>query len=104
MSNIMRMPERRPVNQRVGMNVSIVMLRRGKTQTELASRLHVTQASISRRICGASPWTPDELEATAEFLNISVGRLFEALPGLDSNQEPIGFQPAGELIVASFGR
>ncbi|MGW9345875.1 helix-turn-helix domain-containing protein [Streptomyces albidoflavus] len=90
MSNLVQMPERRPVNQRVGMNVHLIMMMRGKTQMELARVLGVTQSSASRRLSGLSPWTPDELEATAEFLNVSVGRLFEELPHLDSNQEPIG--------------
>lgn len=90
MSNVIHMPERRPVNQRVGLNVSLIMRMRGKTQAQLAAALGMTQASASRRISGLSPWTPDELEATAAFLNVAVGRLFEELPGLDSNQEPAG--------------
>ncbi|WP_425562782.1 helix-turn-helix domain-containing protein [Microbacterium soli] len=90
MSNVIQMPERRPVNQRVGLNVSLIMRMRGKTQAQLAGVLGITQASASRRISGMSPWTPDELEATAAFLNVAIGRLFEELPGLDSNQEPAG--------------
>ena len=107
MSNVMRMPEPRPVNSRVGTNVSIIMMMRGKTQAQLGNILGVTQSSMSRRIAGHTDWSPDELEATAAFLNVAVGRLFEVLPGLDSNQEPIGFQSAinthGKIIRPEFG-
>ena len=70
MSNLTQLPERRPVNQRVGLNISLIMRMRGVSQTELAARLGVTQSSVSRRLTGLSPWTPDELEAAAEILNV----------------------------------
>lgn len=97
MSNITRMPERRPVNQRVGLNISLIMRMRGVSQIELATRLGVTQSSVSRRLTGVSPWEPDELETAAETLSVSVGRFFEELPNLDSNQEPAGFKPIVSL-------
>jgi transcriptional regulator with XRE-family HTH domain len=93
---------KREVNRRVGMNVKIAMMMRGVGQPALAAALGVTQPSVSRRLSGHTPWTPDELEAAATLLGVSIGRLFEKLPGLDSNQEPIGLQ-LGELIYADFG-
>ena len=88
-ATIAEMPQR-PVNQRVGANVRIIMGLRNKSQAELAALIHTTQSSMSRRIKGTTDWAPDELDAVAEFLSVPVGRLFQKLPDLDSNQEPAG--------------
>jgi transcriptional regulator with XRE-family HTH domain len=101
MTNIARLPERtpKPVNELVGMNVSIAAQRRGITQKDLAEAIGVTQTSMSRRISGTTDWSPDEMERVARILRVEVARLFVKLPDLDSNQEPIGLQTAAVVSL-----
>ena len=81
----------RDTNARVGRNVQYVMRERGVNQTQLARSLDLTDSQVSRRIAGKVDWTPEDLETAARVLQVDVGLLFTLkLPGLDSNQEPIG--------------
>ncbi|MBS3177716.1 MULTISPECIES: helix-turn-helix domain-containing protein [unclassified Pseudoclavibacter] len=80
----------KPVNKRVGMNVSIIMRMRRITQKQLAVALGVTQGSMSRRINGTTDWSPDDMEKAAHLLSVKVARLFEELPEMDSNHQPAG--------------
>ena len=100
MSNVIQMPVANPVNQRVGMNVRIAMMMRNVTQAQLGSALGLTQSSTSRKLNGQTQWTPDELEAAAVLLRVTIDRLFVELPGLDSNQEPAGFKPQPVISLA----
>jgi len=84
----------RPVNSRVGQNVRYIMHARGISQVQLALEVGLTQAAVSRRISGATDWTPDEMVDTARILKVSVDTLFTLkLPEVDSNHQPAGFQP-----------
>lgn len=74
---------------------------RGVAQNELADLLGTTPSSMSRRINGGTDWSPDEIQTVATHLNVTVGRLFQKLPDLDSNQEPAGSQTALQNNVTS---
>lgn len=97
-------PKAKPVNQRIGRNVRDIMWLRGITVTELAHRIGVQQSSMSRRIRGTTDWTPDEIDAAARILDVSVARLWKKLPDLDSNQEPAGYKPGAVLSLAAARR
>lgn len=107
MSNIAKLPvpPANPVNRRVGRNVRYIMDVRGMNQTELAVKLGLTDSQVSRRIGGKVEWTPDDLRAAADILRVRIGLLFDLeLPHPDSNGEPIGFKPEGQLISVDFAR
>ncbi len=80
---------------------------------DLARRIGLTQPQVSRRLSGRLPFTSDDLNAIAAELGLTVVELIQMpkpvmtgggaqaiglnairkgwkLPGLDSNQEPIG--------------
>ena len=76
--------------------------REGVNMAELARRLDVPQAWVSRRIGrGANiDITLDEAVQIAEALNISVQGLFASvLPRLDSNQQPSGYAGTRDLFA-----
>ena len=90
MTNVASLPahdDERPVNQRVGFNVSTYMRLRGVSQKTLAKQLGVTQGSMSRRINGTTDWSPDDMQRAADYLGIEVSRLFERLPYLAGNEK-----------------
>jgi transcriptional regulator with XRE-family HTH domain len=108
-------PERLPVDSEIGRRVFHRMWDMKVTQTQIGQRIGVGQSALSKKLRGDRPWYSSELRDVAAILGVSVGYLFgetdetapgwspgPSLPGLDSNQEPIGFQPAGELIYVEF--
>lgn len=58
----------------VSQNVRAEMARRGVAQTSLGAEIELSQAAVSKRLLGITPWTVDELMAVAAYLdtNISV--------------------------------
>lgn len=46
------------------------------TQSDMAARMDITQAAISRKLSGERPWFADELALVAGILGVSVGELF----------------------------
>lgn len=95
-ATISELPQR-PVNQLVGANVRFIMQLRDKTQVDLARLIHTTQSSMSRRIGGGTDWAPDELDAVAKYLNVQVGRFFEALPDLDPQTKDYGSHSSARI-------
>ena len=51
-----------------GANVRAELARQGRTQTDLAGVLGITQSQISARIRGRVPWRLEELAAVASYL------------------------------------
>lgn len=48
----------------------------GMTQWDLAARLGLTQATVSRKLRGHRPWFASELVTVAGVLGCSIGELF----------------------------
>lgn len=84
------------------------MARLGYRQIDLAKALSVTQAQVSARLRGQTPFTVEQLMKTAAMMNISLIELLgenlvtqkyphpagrdeggNSLPQLDSNQQPL---------------
>ncbi|WP_369408644.1 helix-turn-helix domain-containing protein [Cellulomonas triticagri] len=86
----------------IGERVHQLMWRQRVSQTALAPRIGMQQASLSRKLRGERPWFAEDLIAVAGALGVSVGFLFgeemsprqdgpdggSTLPRLDSNQQP----------------
>jgi len=79
--------------------VGLRVLRRlgavGMTQWDLAARLGITQATVSRKLRGQRPWFASELVTVAGALGCPVGELFgercRPVVRLDKAKQP----PAG---------
>lgn len=68
------------MNRRIGRQVHQWMEDAGMRQSDLAERLGLTQAGISRKLSGERPWFPDELVAVAAVFDRTVGELFGEIP------------------------
>ncbi len=88
------------IDAEVGKNLHLMMWQRGITQERLARRLGVTQATVSRKIKGRTPWTLTEVYEAAAALGVTPEEL---LPHLDSNQKPFGLRLASRspLLIAA---
>ncbi|MGJ9441497.1 helix-turn-helix domain-containing protein [Actinotignum sp. GS-2025c] len=62
-------------DEAVGVNVVLWLRRRGKQQMDLAEWLGLTKASVSRKTLGKTPWSVQDLVATAAFLNVPISAL-----------------------------
>lgn len=84
----------------VGQRVDLFRRARKMQQKELALAAGMTQATLSRKINGATPWGLDEALRIANALGVTVADLTEGvertrvLPHLDSNQEPSDYRLA----------
>ena len=96
-------PERHDTDAEIGRRVFHLMWDRKITQTEMGRVIGVGQTTLSKKLRGERPWYSSELRSAADKLGVTVGYLFGetenpqpggagggSLPGLDSNQEPIG--------------
>ena len=81
----------------IGENVHRLMWLANDRQTQIAPILGMTQAALSLKLRGKRPWFAGEIDAAARHYRVTRDSLFKKLPGLDSNQEPIGFTPADQL-------
>ena len=61
--------------QRVAATVRAEMARRKITQTAAASGLGMSQAALSRRLTGVTPFDVEELSALADLLGVSTAML-----------------------------
>jgi transcriptional regulator with XRE-family HTH domain len=61
------------------LNVRGEMARKGFTQTRVASALGVSQASVSARLRGVTPFSIDELVTLAQVLDVPLDRLLEGV-------------------------
>lgn len=59
----------------VGAEIRAELARRRMAQDVFAKGIKVSQATLSRRLSGASPFTLDELEAASKYLNVPVAQL-----------------------------
>lgn len=62
-----------------GANVRGEMARKGVTQVDLASALGVSQAAVSARLRGVTPFDINELATIAALLGVTVERLVEGV-------------------------
>jgi transcriptional regulator with XRE-family HTH domain len=62
-----------------GANVRAEMVRRGISQTALASRLGMSQAAVSKRLRGETPFDINELAQIAAALDVTLDRLLEGV-------------------------
>lgn len=58
-------------------NIKAIREAKGITQTELANRLGITQASLSNKEAERRPFTVEEVLKLEEILNISVREMFK---------------------------
>lgn len=65
--------------QRVATAVRGALADKGKTQTDLAAHLGVTQQWVSRRLTGAVAFDIDELGQVADWLGVPVTTLLGAI-------------------------
>lgn len=114
--------------QEVAASIRAFIARAGISQSAAGRAIGVKQSTFSRRTNGQEPFDVDELGALATYFGVSLVELISGqidrippnakkaptmngeghlLPGLDSNQEPIGLQSApenrAEIIYAKFG-
>lgn len=61
--------------QRVAATVRAELARRRIQQTEVAARLGIVQASVSRRLTGDTPWDINELAEVADLIGVRVADL-----------------------------
>lgn len=76
----MRNKDRQLVLRGVGRSVRAEAARRGVRQQDIASRLGLSQGSISTRFAGQVAFTADELAEIAAWFEVPVARFFEPLP------------------------
>jgi transcriptional regulator with XRE-family HTH domain len=65
------------LSDRVASVVRAEMARKRVGQEEIAARLGLSQASVSRRIRGVTPFELDELETVADLLGLPVTAFIE---------------------------
>lgn len=62
-------------NAELGARVREALRAEGRTQTELATALGITQAAVTRRLTGRIAWKVTDLAPTAELLGVTVPQL-----------------------------
>lgn len=62
-----------------GANVRGEMARKGVTQVKLAHALGISQAAVSARLRGQTPFDINELAQIARLLDVSIERLIEGV-------------------------
>jgi transcriptional regulator with XRE-family HTH domain len=72
----------------VGANVRAELARRGLPAADLAAELGVSCASVSRRLAGRTPFSADELVATASWLGVPLTDLCEPVQLLSRGPQP----------------
>lgn len=88
-----------PLHLRVIPTIRAEMARRGMRQKDVARLLRVSQAGISERMNGHTPFALDEVQALAERFGMPVSALLadaetvsiDLLPRMDSNHQPSGY-------------
>jgi transcriptional regulator with XRE-family HTH domain len=66
--------------QRIGANVRAEIARAGKTQDQIADMLRISQAGVSLRLAGRSPFHAHELDTLAEELGVPVATFYATAP------------------------
>lgn len=63
----------------VGRNVRAEMIRHGKKQASIAAGLGLSQAAVSHRLNGRTPWDVNELAAIAGLLGVPLATLLHGV-------------------------
>ena len=92
----------------VAQNLKLLMATRRVTQAQLADVLGISQAGVSARMRGRTPFDVNELGSLARAFGVRPADLvrvdggFDGLPQLDSNQQPAGYtaSPWYERVAA----
>jgi transcriptional regulator with XRE-family HTH domain len=69
-------------------NVKTWMAQREVTQVQLARAMELSQAAISYRLKGRTPWDAVDMDKLRRIFGVSAAELVSVLPRLDSNQQP----------------
>lgn len=75
--------------RRVGKCVRVEAVRRDLKQQDLADRLGLSQASVSRKLAGRTTFTVEELVDLAEWFAVPIQRFFDAGPGQPKQTERV---------------
>jgi predicted transcriptional regulator len=82
-------------------NVKIWMVQRGVTQTQLGQAMQLSQAAISYRLKGRTPWDTTDMDKLRRIFGVSAAELVSALPRLDSNQQPAD-SPSSQVATVTY--
>ncbi|WP_311553067.1 helix-turn-helix domain-containing protein [Propionimicrobium lymphophilum] len=67
-------------SEAVGRRIQAQLLLRGFVQQDLANKLGISQAAVSRRLNGRASFSACDLAVIANWLDVSVSDFFEPLP------------------------
>ena len=126
MSNVIELREGDYVRSAIADEVRAYMARRRVSAAALGRATGTTQQYWSRRLTGLTAFDTDDLANLSRILQVPMAAFLpfdeplddapetkkaptpksggRKLPELDSNQQPAGFKPAGELIPVDFSR
>lgn len=62
-----------------GVNVRAELARKGLSQADLGLHLGISQAAVSAKIAGKTPFTIDQLASVAALLDVPLGALTEGI-------------------------
>lgn len=83
--------------------VKAACARRDMTGRDLASRLGVSQQTVSDRWRGRTPWTLDDVERLESVLGLTRGALLIACARRDSNPQPSDLSPLEQFAASAGG-
>lgn len=66
-------------SRQAGDNIRAEMARHRISQTAVGDRLGLSQAAVSAKLAGKTPFTIDQLAAVADLLNVPLERLTEGV-------------------------
>lgn len=73
----------------VAANVRAEIARAGRTQTDVAERLHMTQSALSKRLNGRIPFDINEISAISAELGVPMSALVKATATTDPAQAAV---------------
>jgi transcriptional regulator with XRE-family HTH domain len=82
------------IDVEMGIVVQSLMFRHRQRQQDLAEVLGVNVATVSRKLRGIVAFSIKDLYAIGRAYDVDPADLLNALPRLDSNQQPFGYQHA----------
>lgn len=75
MSELLEFPQRNTLADAVAANIRAEAARAGIRQRELAKRMGMSQAAVSDRYTGRTPWTLEEVETATRVFGVTVSDL-----------------------------
>jgi transcriptional regulator with XRE-family HTH domain len=70
------------LNERAAAQIRALMAARKRTSGELATALGLSQSAASRRMHGDGTFTLDEIQATADWLEVPITDIITPVPGI----------------------